>query len=60
MLGGLKKKGSRSVFWRDMEAELVAVAGQYRVFENKVPPEMIGRPVQVFLEGDKIVIASLD
>ncbi len=59
-LAGVKGKADARIFCQQMEAELVAVAGQYRVFENKVPPEMSGRPVQIFLEGDKIVIASLD
>jgi septum site-determining protein MinC len=59
-LAGVKGKADARIFCQHMEAELVAVAGQYRVFENKVPPEMLGRPVQIFMEGDKIVIASLD
>lgn len=59
-LAGVKGETEARIFCLHMEAELVAIAGQYRVFENKVPPEMLGKPVQIFLEGEKIVIASLE
>jgi len=58
-LAGGRGDTEARIFCMHMEAELIAIAGQYRVFENKVPPEMLGKPVQIFLEGEKIVIASL-
>jgi len=58
-LAGVKGNVDTRIYCQQMEAELVAIAGQYRVFENEVPPEMAGKSAQIFLEGDKIVIASL-
>jgi septum site-determining protein MinC len=59
-LAGVKGNLEARIFCQHMEAELIAIAGQYRVFENKVPVEMLGKPAQIFLEGEKIVIASLN
>lgn len=59
-LAGVKGNLQARIFCQHMEAELIAIAGQYRVFENNVPAELSGKPVQIFLEGEKIVIAALD
>lgn len=59
-LAGVRGNLDARIFCQHMEAELIAIAGQYRVFENKVPVEMRGKPAQIFLDGDKIVIASLN
>jgi septum site-determining protein MinC len=39
-------------------AELVSIAGQYRVFEN-MPDELKGQRVQAWLDGDKLVVQKL-
>ncbi len=59
-LAGGRGNTEAGIFCLHMEAELIAIAGQYRVFENKVPAEMLGKSVQIFLEGEKIIIASLE
>ena len=59
-LAGVKGNLQARIFCQHMEAELIAIAGQYRVYENNVPAEILGKAVQVFLEGNKIVTASLD
>jgi len=59
-LAGVRGDTEARIFCLQMESELIAIAGQYRVFENKVPPEMFGKPVQIFLDGDKIVITPLE
>ena len=46
------------IFCREFHAELVAVAGQYRVMES-IPDELRGKPVQVWLENDKLQIAVM-
>ena len=42
----------------DFRAELVAIAGHYRVFEQ-IPDDLEGRSVQCWLEGEKLLIARL-
>jgi septum site-determining protein MinC len=47
------------IFCRRMEAELVSIAGHYRVSEN-IPEQVRGRAVQVYLRGNRLVIEPLD
>jgi septum site-determining protein MinC len=42
---------------RSFQAELVAIAGQYRVFEEPVA-DLRGKPVQAWLDGDKLKLAA--
>jgi septum site-determining protein MinC len=46
------------IFVSDFRAELVAIAGHYRVFEQ-IPKDLEGQSVQCWLEGDKLLIAQL-
>lgn len=55
---GVKGDHSARIFCRSLEAELISVAGQWRVRED-MPEELIGKPVQVFLDGDQLVIEGL-
>lgn len=50
--------GDRSarIFCRSFEAELVAVAGRWRV-RDEMDEALIGRPAEVRLDGEKLVIA---
>ena len=50
-------EGAR-IFCREFHAELVSIAGQYRVFED-IPKELRGQPVQAWLEGDKLLLKKL-
>ncbi|RBG83304.1 septum site-determining protein MinC, partial [Xanthomonas oryzae pv. oryzae] len=47
------------IFCRDFHAELVAIAGNYKVLDD-VPMDLRGKAVQVWLEQDQIKIAALD
>jgi septum site-determining protein MinC len=47
------------VFCQEFHAELVSVAGVFRVFET-LPPELAGKPVQAWLDGDDLRFAALD
>jgi septum site-determining protein MinC len=58
-LAGVSGDTNARIFCQCMEAELVAIAGNYRVFEERVPPELYRKPVQVYLEGEKLIIAPL-
>lgn len=55
--GALGDKTAR-IFCSEFRAEIVSIAGHYRVFEE-LPREFAGRPVQIRLEQDKLQIAAL-
>lgn len=57
LAGALGDTTSR-IFCREFRAELVAIAGHYRVIEE-IPPELSGKPVQVWLDEGRIQIAEL-
>ncbi|TKS54329.1 septum site-determining protein MinC [Luteimonas yindakuii] len=58
-LAGAQGNASARIFCRAFQAELVAVAGRYKVLEE-IPKELHGKAVQVWLEGDELRIAALD
>lgn len=43
-----------------LEAELVSIAGVYRTSENPLPPQLRGKPAQVRLREDKLVMEALN
>ena len=42
-----------------MEPELISINGVYRTTENPLPAEVLGKPAQVRLEGEKLVMEAL-
>lgn len=50
-LAGAQGNTQARIFCREFQAELVAVAGHYKVLED-IPKELRGRPVQVWLHTD--------
>ncbi|HEY8586000.1 MAG TPA: septum site-determining protein MinC [Rhodanobacter sp.] len=57
-MAGAQGNDKARIFVSDFRAELVAIAGQYRVFEQ-IPDDLEGQSVQCWLEGDKLLIARL-
>ncbi len=57
-LAGAQGDISARIFCHEFHAELVSIAGQYRVFET-IPDDLRGKPVQVWLEGEKLLLAKL-
>ena len=55
-LAGAQGNPDARIFCREFRAELVAVAGHYKVLDE-VPKELHGKPVQVWLEKDELKIA---
>jgi septum site-determining protein MinC len=43
-----------------LEPELVSIAGVYRTSENPLPPALLGKPAQVRLVEDKLVMQPLN
>ena len=58
-LAGLDGNTESRIFCQSMEAELVAIAGNYRVFEDNIPPEIYRKSVQIFLDGDQLKIEPI-
>ena len=58
-LAGAQGNTTARIFCRDFHAELVAIAGHYKVLDD-VPDNLRGKAVQVWLEQDQVKIAALD
>jgi septum site-determining protein MinC len=57
-MAGAQGDENARIFVSDFRAELVAIAGHYRVFEQ-IPDNLEGQSVQCWLEGEKLLIAKL-
>ena len=57
-LAGAGGLASARIFCREFNAELVAIAGHYKVLEE-IPKNLIGKPVQVWLENERLHIEEL-
>ena len=56
-LAGANGNTAARIFCREFNAELVAVAGTYKVLEE-IPRELLGKPVQIWLENDSLRIEA--
>jgi septum site-determining protein MinC len=59
VMAGVRGDTHARVFCQAFFAELVSIAGIFRVFET-IPPELAGKPVQAWLDGDALRFARLD
>jgi septum site-determining protein MinC len=57
-MAGAQGAESTRIFVSEFHAELVAIAGQYRVFEQ-IPADLEGHAVQCWLDGEKLLLAKL-
>jgi septum site-determining protein MinC len=57
-LAGASDNVNARIFCREFYAELVSVAGHYKVLEE-IPKNLIGKAVQIFLEKDQLRIEEL-
>jgi len=58
-LAGVKGDESARIFCHYMEAELIAIAGAYRVFEDTVPSDIYQKSVQICLRGEQLDIIPI-
>src|SRR5690606_37357250 len=58
-LAGAQGNEKARIFCREFLAELVAIAGHYKVLEE-IPQDLRGKPAQVWLERGELKIAALD
>jgi septum site-determining protein MinC len=57
-LAGARENEKARIFCREFHAELVAIAGHYKVMED-IPADLRGKAVQVWLDNGHIHIAAL-
>jgi len=58
-LAGVHGNHDARIFCTCLEAELISIAGIYRTTENPLPAEVLGKPVQIRLDEEKLLIESL-
>jgi septum site-determining protein MinC len=57
-VAGARGEMTARVFCQEFQAELVSIAGVFRVFET-IPTELAGKPVQAWLDGDDLRFARI-
>ncbi len=57
-LAGAQGDRTARIYSMDFQAELVSIAGIYKVFEQ-LPAEFRGRPIQTWLDGEQIELAPI-
>ena len=57
-LAGAQGERSARIYCQDFEAELISIAGHYRVFED-MPKDLRGQSVQAWLDGERLVVERL-
>ena len=58
-VAGAKGNTAARIFSTCMEPELVAIAGTYRTTENPLPADVVGKPAQIRLDGERLVFEPL-
>ncbi|MDX1451402.1 MAG: septum site-determining protein MinC [Oleiphilaceae bacterium] len=58
-LAGVKGDSSARIFCHSLDAELVSVAGQYKISED-IGAEISGKPAQVYLEGSTLRLKEIE
>ncbi|HEV3423717.1 MAG TPA: septum site-determining protein MinC [Paraburkholderia sp.] len=58
-LAGVQGNHDARIFCTCLEAELISIAGIYRTTENPLPADVLGKPVQIWLEEEKLMIEPL-
>ncbi|NUF77432.1 septum site-determining protein MinC [Snodgrassella sp. ESL0323] len=58
LAGAAGNKDTR-IFAQSMQAELVSVAGIYRIFDQQLPAHLYRHPVQIFLQNDRLVLSAI-
>ena len=58
-LAGASGNKQARIFAQSMQAELVSVAGIYRVFDQNLPPHLHHKAVQIHLQDDRLAIEPI-
>jgi len=58
-IAGARGNTAARIFSTCMEPQLVAIAGTYRTTDTALPADVLGKPAQVRLDGDTLVVEPL-
>jgi len=58
-IAGARGDTSARIYTQSLEPELLAIAGIYRTAENPLPADVAGKPAQVYLQGEKLLLQPL-
>lgn len=58
-LAGAGGNKQARIFAQSMQAELVSVAGIYRVFDQHLPAHLDHHPVQIYLQDGRLVVSAI-
>ncbi len=59
-IAGAHGNETARIFVHGMEAELLSIAGCFKLFEEGIPENVRGKPAQVHLEGSRLLIQPLN
>lgn len=59
-IAGAKGNTDARIFSTCMEPELVSIAGTYRTTDTPLPPNVVGKPAQIRLDGDRLVFDPIE
>ncbi|ADL55084.1 septum site-determining protein MinC [Gallionella capsiferriformans] len=59
-IAGAQGNEAARIFVNSMEAELLSIAGCFKVFEDGVPENVSAKPARVHLDGSRLVIQPLN
>jgi septum site-determining protein MinC len=59
-VAGARGNADARILTLSLEPELVSIAGVYRTSENPLPSELRGKPAQIRLDGDTLVMQALN
>ncbi len=58
-IAGARGNESARIFVQGMEAELLSIAGCFKVLEDEMPENVRGKPAQIRLEGSRLLIEPM-
>lgn len=58
-LAGVLGNAHARIFCHAMQAELIAIAGNFRVFEDQLPANIRGKTVQAYLDGEQLLVEAI-
>jgi len=58
-IAGARGNTAARIFSTCMEPQLVAIAGTYRTTDTALPADVLGKPAQVRLDGETLVVEAL-
>ncbi|OYY93746.1 MAG: septum site-determining protein MinC [Hydrogenophilales bacterium 28-61-23] len=58
-LAGARGNTAARIYVQSMEAELVAIAGLFQVFDEGIPDTLRGKFCQIYLEGEKVAVTPM-